>query len=223
MAIGSGTGTPATSPAVTGNYIDGTDIDNWPDGTSNATKQEIVDRAEQLIENITKDYFYRKAFVVYRDGNGKDKLFLGFNPHILSVSEVLLSGIELDLSWYTFNIDSIYLDPEAATGDELPELLLRMRYKTRLFPKGMGNVKVTGTYGWSDCPPAIKQAAIILCRYENDPTLYSVRSGNLKSEKLGDYSYTLSDNVSAKGITGIDVVDKLLTNYIRRRPIMGAA
>jgi len=192
-------------------------------GSSEAERQEVIDRAEQLIEKITKDFFYAKAFEVYRDGNGKDKLFLHFIPHILSVTEILLSGIELSSSWWTFDIDSVYLDPEAATGDEYPDLLLRLKYKTRLFPKGQGNIKITGTYGWSACPVAIKRAAILLCRYENDDTLYEAHSGDLKSEKIGDYSYTISDKTSSKDTTGIDVVDKLLKNYIRKRPMMGVA
>lgn len=215
--------------AAAGTAIDLTDVGSGThtldigSGDSESERQEIIDRAEQLIENITKDYFYEKDFVIYRDGNNKDKLFLGLVPHILSVTEIQLFGIVLSDTWYTFDIDSVYLDPEAATGDELPELLLRMKYKTNLFPSGMGNVKITGTYGWSACPVAIKQAAIILCRYENDNTLYSAHSGSLKSEKLGDYAYTMADGTSAKNSTGIDEADALLKNYIRRRPMMGVA
>ena len=300
MATGSGTGTPAVSPAVTGNYIAGTDIDNWPSGTSSATKKEIVDRAEQLIEAITQDYFYTKTFAIYLNGNGKDKLFLGLIPHIListaqlfltdlvmaqdsttltsviggftaamvgqliyisggdnfivgwytiashvdtnevtlnktaatagagskgvgamgGVVEIAISGIKLTESWWTFDIDSVYLDPEAVTGgaEDLPELLLRMGYKTKLFPKGMGNVKVTGTYGWASCPVVIKGAAIILCRYENDGTLYT-KYDDLVSDKLGDASYGRGDK---KYLTGIQEADRLIRNYIRKRPMMGA-
>jgi len=214
--------------AAAGTAIDLTDVGSGThtldigSGSSEAERQEVIDRAEQLIENVTKDYFYAKSFVVYRDGNNKDKLFLGLVPDILSVSEVLLFGVELSSTWYTFDNNSIYLDPEAATGDELPELLLRLKYETKLFPKGMGNVKVTGTCGWSACPAAIKQAAIILCRYENDNTLYSAHDSDLKSEKLGDYSYTLQDNVSSRDVTGIGVIDRLLRKYIRKKPMMGA-
>jgi hypothetical protein len=220
MASGSGTGTPAVSPSVTGNYIDGTDIDNWPDGMSSADKQEIVDRAELFIENITKDYFYAKAFAVYRDGNGKDKLFLKLIPHIISVTEILLSGIDLSSTWWTYDINSVYLDPEAATGDDYPELLLRLKYKTRLFPRGQGNIKVTGTYGWSSCPVAIKRATIILCRFENDETLYT-EYDDLASDKLGDMTQTRG--ADKKFLTGVQEADRLIRNYIRKRPMMGIA
>lgn len=218
MATGSGTMTPAASPAVEGNYIDGTDIDNWPDGTSNTTKQEIVDRAEQLVEMVTHDHFYSLAFVKYFNGNGKDKLFLGFIPDILSVTEILLSGITLSASWWTYNSDSVYLDPEAATGDDLPELLLRLKYSRRIFPKGMGNVKITGTYGWASCPVAIKRATIILCRFENDATLYTSYD-DLNSEKLGDQQSVRGD--MKKYLTGVQEADRLVHKYIRNKPVFG--
>lgn len=213
--------------AAAGTAIDLTDVGSGThtldigSGSSTVERQEVIDRAEQLIERTTKDYFYAKAFAMYFDGNANDKLFLMLRPDILTVTEILISGVALDTSWWTYNTDSVYLDPEAATGDELPELLLRLKYKRRIFPRGMGNIKITGTYGWTACPVTIKRAAIILCRYENDDTLYDTHDSNLKSEKLGDYSYTLSDTASAKDSTGIDEVDKLLKNYIRKKPIIG--
>ena len=215
--------------AAAGIAIDLTDVGSGThtldigSGASEAERQVIIDRVEQLIEKITKDYFYINPFVMYIDGNANDKLFLGLVPHILGVTEVKISGIELSSSWYTNDIDSIYLDPEAATGDELPEMLLRLKYKRKIFPKGMGNIKVTGTYGWAVCPKAIEQAAIILCRYENDNTLYSAYSGSLKSEKLGDYAYTLADGAGTKESTGVSEADILIKNYIRKRPMMGVA
>ena len=187
-------------------------------GSSETERQEVIDRAEQLIEKITQDYFYAKDFAVYRDGNGKDKLFLGLIPYILSVTEILISGIELGSSYWTFNIDSVYLDPEVATG-ETAEMMLRASQFTKLFPKGMGNVKVTGTYGWSACPVAIKQAVIILCRYENDETLYT-KYDDLVSDKLGDMTQNRGQK---KFLTGLMEADRLIREYIRKRPMMGVA
>lgn len=212
--------------AAAGTAIDLTDVGSGThtldigSGSSETERQEIIDRVEQLIEKITRDYFYTKAFAVYRDGNGKDKLFLKFIPHILSVSEIKLSGIVLGTDWYTFDINSVYLDPEASTGDELPELLLRLKYKQRLFPKGQGNIKITGTYGWAICPVAIKQTAIILCRYENDETLYT-KYDDLVNDKLGDM--TQSRGSEKKFLTGVHEADRLICNYIRKRPMMGIA
>ncbi len=265
-------------------------------GSSTAERQEVIDRVEQLIEKITRDYFYIKTFEIYRDGNGKDKLFLGLIPNILTSTgqlrltdlamvkdnttltsviggftdamvgqliyisggtnfivgwytiatyvdtnevtlnktaatkgdgsvgvgamgevRVELSGIDLGISWYTSDIDSIYLNPEAASGDELPELMLRLKYQRILFPKGMGNIKITGTCGWISCPVAIKRVAIILCRYENDETLYT-KYDDLVSDKLGDASYGRGQK---KFLTGVQEADRLIRNYIRKKPMMG--
>ncbi len=184
-------------------------------------RQETIERIENLIEQITKDRFYAKAFVIYKNGNDNDQLFLGLIPDILTVTEILISGVELTSSWWTYNANSVYLDPEAVTveaGDRA-ELHLRLKYKRKLFPKGIGNIKITGTMGWSSCPLQIKKAAVMLCQAENDITLYP-GYGSFKSEKLGDYSYTRGEQT--KVLSGIDRIDKLLYNFIRRKPMMGA-
>ena len=213
--------------AAAGTAVDITDVGSGThtldtgEGSGTTDRQEIINRVEQTIELITKDYFYSKAFVIYIDGNSNDRLFLGLIPDVLTVTEIKISGVELPDSWWTSDVNSVYLDPEAVTGDEddLPELYLRLSYKHRLFPKGMGNIKVTGTYGWSSTPPAIKQAAIILASSENDSTLYPGYSSTLKSEKIGDYAYTLAD-IDMKSSTGIESADKLLRNYIRKKPML---
>jgi len=213
--------------AAAGTAIDLTDVGSGThtldigSGSSEAERQEIIDRAEQLIENITRDYFYEKAFAIYCNGNGNDKLFLKLIPHILSVTEILIVGIELATTWWTYNIDSVYLDPEALPGGgESVELLLRMKRKEKLFPEGMGNIKVTGTYGWSACPVAIKQTAIILCRFENDETLYT-KYDDLVSDKLGDM--TQNRGSDKKFLTGLMEADRLIREYIRKSPMMGVA
>jgi len=213
--------------AAAGTAVDITDVGSGThtldtgEGSGTTDRQEIINRVEQTIELITKDYFYSKAFVIYIDGNSNDRLFLGLIPDVLTVTEILLSGVELPDSWWTYDVNSVYLDPESSTGDEddLPELYLRLSYKHRLFPEGMSNIKVTGTYGWSSTPPAIKQAAIILASSENDSTLYPGYSSTLKSEKIGDYAYTLAD-IDMKSSTGIESADKLLRNYIRKKPML---
>lgn len=212
--------------AAAGTAIDLTDVGSGThtldigSGSSDTERQEVIDRAELLIEKITKDYFYVKAFEIYRDGNANDKLFLKLIPDVLSVTEILISGIELATTWWTYNTNSVYLDPEASIVAELPELMLRMKYKQKLFPKGMGNVKITGTYGWSACPVAIKQAVIILCRFENDETLYT-KYDDLVSDKLGDM--TQNRGADKKFLTGLMEADRLIREYIRKKPMMGIA
>ncbi len=219
MSDWQGIGTSADSPLAEGNYIDNLDIDNWADDATSAQKLATINRAEQLIESLTKDCFYSKAFVIYRDGNGANHLILNLQPSILTVTEIKVRGIAVDTSWWTYDVNAVYLDPDSATGGmDDPELFLRLKHARGLFPLGSNNIKVTGTYGWSVCPPAIKQAAIILCRFENDKTLYTPYD-DVVSDKLDDAAYSRG---TKKFLTGIHEVDKLIRNYIRRKPILGA-
>ena len=206
--------------AAAGNYIVEADVDNWPTPDVEADRQATIDRAEQLIESLTHDYFYSEDFVIYRNGNGADHLVLGLLPDILTITEIKVWGIALDSSWYTNDVNSIYLDPESATGGvDDPELLLRLRYKQGLFSKGINNIKITGTYGWSACPASIKRAAVILCKFENDETLYTSYD-DVVEDKLDDATY--KREFGKRFLTGIHEADKLIRNYLRNKPLMAA-
>lgn len=277
--------------AAEGNYIVESDIDNFPSGYTEAQKQSRIDIIENMIEQITKDYFYAKTFTQVLDGNGKNRLFLGFIPDVLSITEIQISGVVMSSSLYAFDEDSVFqaalttaqckaignitlsgtdavsvnltahgfvsgetvrlvlvvgisssLDGEyvvTKTDDDnftlngtnssdysgsftsgtacfatLAELHYLTGAELGIFVKGLKNIQVTGTYGWSSCPEAIKQTAIILCRFENDGTLYTTYS-EFESERLGDYSYKRPAN--QKYLTGVLQADRLLKNYIRKK------
>ncbi len=190
------------------------------DGSSTTERQETIDAAETLIEQTTHDYFYSKAFVEYFNGNGKNRLSLGLIPTILTVTEILLSGVELISSWYTNNDNAVYLDPETTGGADTAESYYRSSRKKGMFPRGNGNIKITGTFGWSSCPIAIKKAAIVLCRFENDNTLYTSYD-DLSSEKIGEQQWVRG--VAKKYLTGIQEADRLIHKYIRNKPVFGVA
>jgi len=67
----------------------------------------------------------------------------------------------------------------------------------------------------NDPPKAIKQACIILCRYENDPTLYTKYYKG--TEKMGDYSYSTAE----KPLAGVREADVLIRPYVRKKPMIG--
>jgi len=288
-------GTAATSPSAEGNYIDNTDVDNWPDGISNAAKLIIIRAAENMIEKLTKDYFYAKPFAIVRDGNGKNRMFLGLIPNILSVTEIKVSGVTMVTSLYAFDDDAIFRaivsgsqckaiegitlsgsDPVSVnvtshgfitgetarlisivgfsplmdgefgvtkTDDDnftlngtdssdytgpftsgtvcfatLAELHYQTGREADSFVKGLANIEIAGTYGWATCPAAIKQVAVILCRYENDGTLYT-KYDDVASDRLGDASYNRADK---KFLMGIHEADRLIRNYIRKKPVLCA-
>lgn len=278
-----------------GNYISDSDIDNWPSGSTDATKLVVIQLVEDIIEQLTKDYFYPKTFSKVMDGNGKTRIWLHFNPKILSVSEIKLSEVVLTDTFYSFDDDSIFrsnvssaqtksvegvtlsgsspaqidltshgfvssmtarlismvgitpsLDGEYVvtkvsddayslngtdssdysgvfvSGTSVFASLAELHYHTGqpsgFFPKGNMNIEITGTYGWTTCPGMIKQAAIILARFENDETLYT-KYDDFVSDKLGDAAVNRGQK---QYLTGVLEADRLLKLYIRKKPLIHA-
>ena len=199
-----------------GNYITLLDdVDNWPDDPELDAQLEVIQRAEELIEQLTNDYFYAKAFSLYFDGNDRERLNLGLLPSLLSVTEILVAEEELDSDLWRHDTESVYANPGYYVEDpDIPAVL---------FPKGLCNIQVIGTYGWSACPSMIKNAAVMLCQIENDPTLYT-RYHDFMSEKLGDASISLGTKTSGRSfLSGTTEVDNLIRHYIRKKPMMGMA
>jgi len=194
---------------ATGNYIVDDDIDNFPDDITKEERQVIIDDVEHLVERITRDYFYEKAFDVRLNGNDKGRIFFSIRPKILSVTAVYVNGELLADTEWDYDEDSVFVSLDATEID--PIVLLERR---RLFPRGHNNIRIVGTLGWLTCPYLVKQACIILARAQNDSDLYETY--NFKSEKLGEYSYTRD----GKNYTGIPEVDTKLDRYINRRPIL---
>lgn len=67
----------------------------------------------------------------------------------------------------------------------------------------------------NDPPRAIKKACIILCRYDNDNTLY--KKYYKGTEKLGDFSYSTTE----KPLAGVREADVLIGPYVRKKPLIG--
>jgi len=211
--MGAGTGTKAG--ALTGNYISASDIDNWPAGYSDLDKQEVIRQVEDLVEKITGDLFYEEDFDICMDGGGKDRLFLPFKEDILSVTTIEISGVDLSSDYWTYDKRCVHRDPEAVTEPELR--WLQKQYRTSgLFPVGEGNIHIVGTYGWLVTPQAIIDACVILCRDNNDKTIYTHYIKGI--QQIGDYQYRYDGKV----LTGVWEADVLLEKYIRRRALMRA-
>jgi len=209
---------------VCGCYLCAGHIDNWPSGIDEEEQQEIIDKVEQIIDKVTGTKWCGEDFDIKLNGNGKNRLFLPLETDILTVTNVYISCIELDSSWYTWDINSIYLDPcTSGAGSLSPELYYKLgeSMDRGIFPRGYNNIWVIGTTGESTVPEAIKQAAVVLARWENDPTLYSY-AGLKKSEKIGDYAYTNLATAEGDILTGIAEADFYLRLYVKRKAIIMA-
>jgi len=212
--------------SIEGDYISEDDVDNWDCDFTNDQKQAIIDKVEQLIDKTCHTHFGDEAFDIKLNGNGKNRLFIPLKSDIITVTYVAVSCIEMPSSWYTWDEHSIFLDPCVSGAGYTfdPELIfiLSASYEKGIFPRGYNNIWVKGTFGSEgDVPEAIKQAAIILAKWENDPTLYTNISFK-KSEKIGDYSYANLAGSQSEILTGILEADQFLRLYVKRKPIIMA-
>ena len=188
-----------------GNYVSESDVDNWPTGYTETQKQEVIDRVEEIVERATGDYFYAKDLDVKLNGNGKGRIFPSLRQDILSVTNLYVNDIEIPSTEWSYDKDSVFVSLDA---EEVGELEV-------LFPVGNNNVRIVGTLGWSECPVSIKKACVILCRADNDPTLYTKYYKG--TEKLGDFSYSTAE----KPLAGIREADVLIRPYVRKKPMIG--
>lgn len=369
--------------AAEGCYLSEHDI-TWPAGTTEAEKQAVIDKVEQIIDKVTHTHWCAKAFDIKLNGNGKNRLFIPVHTDILSVTDIYIGCVELDSSWWEYDINSVFLDPcigdslwgsnaikdgdfynwavadpttdlyyweettlgtstvnrdtaevqvgsycvridvdalnsqvgisqkfslyrnrdytlffkylnseaaktaefllynadkdESLAADgtwaaginyvELANVVAWTDYSLEftshvdfanyelylgnygaasssiyfdnvgvltagiaaiaadltegIFPRGFNNVQVIGTMGESGAvPEAIKQAGIILMEWEVNPVAVPA-AGLMKSEKIGDYSYTMLASAESDVLTGVNKADMLLRHYIKRKPILMA-
>lgn len=210
-----------------GDYISDTDVDNWSIGSGDDEYKAVIDKVEQLIDKVCKTHFGSKSFDIKLNGNGKNRLFIPLQDDIIGVDHVYISCIELPPSWYDHDKSSIYLAPcqsgYGESGFPWAELHYRLGEAADegIFPRGYNNVWVQGRHGEGELPEAIKQAATILAKWENDPTLYTY-FGLKKSERIGDYSYTSVTTDEADVLTGVMEADMFLRLYVKRKPMVMA-
>lgn len=190
------------------------DVTNWPSAWEAVQKRQLIQEEEALVEKITHDYFYEKAFVRELDGNSKDRLFLGLTPDILSVTKIEVYGVALDPSYWTWDKNFVCIDLEQAAVSQVElGLLLKETGIYKLFPRGIKNIRVTGTYGASSCPHDIRRAVTMMIEDFHGPTIYDHWIKGSESIGGGDYRYTNPEKV----YTGIIRVDRILRRHIKRK------
>jgi hypothetical protein len=212
-------GSESGSGLLCGHYICADDIENWPSGTEDDEKLATIEKMEALIEKVTKTHFYPKTFDIAINGNNKNRLFLPLSANILSVTAVYLYGILMDSSWYAWDHNSIFINPDAQTDVELAYRLHRVE-AAALFPHGYNNVRVIGLYGEADVPSWVKQVAGILIEDHNDPHIYA--HAMLQSERIGNYAYSMGSAGLAEYPTGVVEADKWLRRFRRGKAIIMA-
>jgi len=208
--------------AATGHYITDADIDNWPSGATDGEQQAVIDYAEQVLEAALHTQYWNKPFDIKINGNDKNRLFLPLKANIVTVSKIEVWGIDLDPSWWSFDESSVFISPESGAADVELNYRLDEIEAEGIFPNGYNNIRIIGTYGAATVPAWIKEAAKILARHKNDPTLYT--SYLAGSESIGNYSYSIAGGATGLDSykTGIKEVDDLIRLFRKGKPIIMA-
>ena len=208
-----------------GNYIDKSEIDTWPSGTTDAEKDALIARIELQIEKWAETFFYEKALDFRLNGNNKNRLFIPLDADITSITNIELCGIDLPSSWIDFDESSVFLNlcTSGAYESDFAELTYRLTQygDIGIFPRGYNNIRVQGTYGNTELLPIAKEAARILITHANEQGLANPTYPYLfKTEKIGDYSYGYGGTGYGNVYSGIREADTLIELLIRDMPTL---
>lgn len=155
------------SDALVGTSVDLTDAGS---GTITLSKYEYVQLTSKwiqerldkfvvpFVERITRQYFSgTRQAVEYYSGNGKNYLILNRKP-IVSLDEIryVLGGSNFTI----LNLQNI--EVISAEGLLKAKRNYEEAYYLPVFARGDYNIKITYTYGYTECPDTIKEAVIYL-------------------------------------------------------------
>lgn len=213
-----------------GKYIDPGDVDSWPSGCDADCQADAIKFAEELMEKALGRHFTVAPFDIEINGNDKNRITLPLYADIVTVDEVYICGIELADTWYAYDENSVFLDLCGSGAFQSGAGILVAAFKGSekllegIFPRGFNNCRFVGTYGEAT-PQPLKQSLIWLLDAINEGTFAKGGAAGLKSEKIGDYSYTKGFGADWKEavFTGVDKVDAVWRQYRRqKKPIIMA-
>jgi len=176
----------------------------------NARLEAAILLARDFIDRVTGQFFEERTKSFYLSGLGTPLLHLPL--YASTLTSVMVNGVERDADGYIhFN--------EIQDRDN-PKILFDVA-----IPKGLANVKVTGTFGYVEedgsTPLPIQNACLKLAIVEFLAVTSNERRelldrGRITRETTDGHSYTLSDALSKGGGTTGDVeVDEILARYMR--------
>jgi len=156
-----------------------------------------IDSACRYIDDYTQREFQSgDEEIRYYDGNGKQELIIDPATEVSKV-EYSLDGI----TWIEIANDRW----ETAPYNKLP--IRRIMLKWDVFYLIKRSVRITGKFGWSECPPK----DIVFCATVLASAMYKGKSSSeISSERIGDYWVNFE---SEQGIGDLDSIKKILNIY----------
>lgn len=191
-----------------------------------------------MIDRFCGQFFEARKLIL--DLNGPGAWEQSINIPIVNVEEVVLLDREFPVTKvFTFDLDDLVIYNRHITqGLTYPDDREDPRIGNVYFPMGRQNVRVTGTFGYTDLqgntPTEIKRALMLMILRDKEPLFSPKRSSSLASslagpileEKTDDHSYkvgaaTRSQSTSGY-FTGDPEIDMILWDF-RRPAHMGVA
>lgn len=199
-----------------------------------ARVEALLDLVSAYIERVTGVWFDRRVGLTMRlDGSGSPVLELPQPP--VTVTEVRVDGAVLAADRYVIRNrpetdDRWYPRLELVSGPvtRLERARLGGTAWRPVWPRGEQNIEVVGDWGFVEAdgstPPLIRRAAVLLVLGLGRPAWSGRaerRGARIRSETLGQYSYTLDALAGGANLTGDPEVDAILLHY--RRPAVVVA
>ena len=177
-------------------------------GVTDAQYQSSLDWAEAVLDRLTNDHFESTDLTIYVSGSGswRQNLYPGTFLKCLSISSIVDVPSGGEITSAEFQIQGHFLVL-------LEEYTVRAGAVNSVWPAGIYNIRVKGSFGWSSVPVEIRDACILLALNKVKKLSGSAIGGGVKSERIGDYSYTKSVSAGEKAITGIVEVDEVIDMY----------
>lgn len=187
---------------------------------SDADLTVMINAASTYIEQYCDRKFESSTATSEKhDGNDLDCIFLD-NSQVTSINSLTITegdGTETSIGTGNVSFDNqtdncrLFFDENNSSS-------------FAYFPWGLQNITVTYQYGYSVIPADIQEACVQMVK-----NMYSQNSNAndpaFKSERLGDYQYTLNDGLSTGGSAGeitnggggllTAQVEQLLSSYVR--------
>ena len=162
---------------------------------------ELVELSCDFIDRITGQFFEQRELLLTFDGRGGQNFPLPYP--LIEASEILCD-------------DEVITDFVIYHNANYPKL-----YREAKWPKGIQNIKISGTWGYEVTPAPIKRIAIKLAMYYF-PSLSDAAAqdelavkGLITSETTDGHSYSLANVDTSSLITGDKEIDDVLKFYIR--------
>jgi len=142
------------------------------------------------------------------NGTGKDTVFLP--KRLITLTKVKVYYATNDA--YEYDPEYFIAKTKFVSWTSLTNLTARYVGYGETFPKGTANIGISGVWGWSDVPTAVKYLQGKLIQKIIDDKAFAQK---FQSERVGDYQYEMRRNLQSgeEEITGDFELDRIIKQF----------